>query len=373
MRIVFLCGCLEPGQDGVGDYTRRLAAELGRQGHQIQLIALHDRRIAQSALTDTQQEEEQMIPVYRLSNRLSWRERTAKARAYIDTVNPDWISLQYVPFSFHDKGLSVQLAGVVKQLSAGRPMHIMFHEVWLGLSKQSSRRHVVWGMLQRQLISALLRACNHPIVHTHTPLYQCHLNGLRVQSSLLPLFSNIPVTSHQQHQVTADQNSDQPIHFVFFGGIFPNAPANLFAAEVAAYAKKRQQVIDLTLIGRSGSEQAVWISAWRAHGLPVQVLGEQSPAQISAVLNRSSVGLSTTPVALAGKSGAIAAMHAHGLPVLCVAAPWHPRQPHTLPQALGVTTYSAGRLEEALKHQLSTPPTRLTIDKIAGQFIHNLR
>ena len=28
MKIVFICGCLEPGKDGVGDYTRRLSAEL---------------------------------------------------------------------------------------------------------------------------------------------------------------------------------------------------------------------------------------------------------------------------------------------------------------------------------------------------------
>lgn len=372
MRIVFLCGCLEPGQDGVGDYTRRLAAELGRQGHEVNLIALHDRRITSAVLTDTQLEDDQTIPVFRLSSQLSWPERTTKARAYINTVNPGWISLQYVPFSFHDKGLSTQLASVMKQLSAGRSVHIMFHEVWLGLSKQSSRRHIVWGLLQRQLISSLIKACNAPVVHTHTPLYQRHLNGLRIQASLLPLFSNIPVVSRQNSQFITDQSNSQQIRFVFFGGIFPNAPIDQFAAEVAAYAKNRQKTIDLTLIGRSGPEQAVWISAWRDRGLPVQVLGEQSPAQISTVLSKSSIGLSTTPVALAGKSGAIAAMHAHGLPVFSVAAPWYPRQAHTLPQAVGVTTYSVGNLEEAMEYQFSMPSSHLAINEIAAQFISNL-
>lgn len=372
MRIVFLCGCLEPGQDGVGDYTRRLAAELGRQGHEVNLIALHDRRITSAVLTDTQLEDDQTIPVFRLSSQLSWPERTTKARAYINTVNPGWISLQYVPFSFHDRGLSTQLASVMKQLSAGRSVHIMFHEVWLGLSKQSSRRHIVWGLLQRQLISSLIKACNAPVVHTHTPLYERHLNGLRIQASLLPLFSNIPVVSRQNSQFITDQSNSQQIRFVFFGGIFPNAPIDQFAAEAAAYATKRQKVIDLTIIGRSGPEQAVWISAWRAHGLTVQVLGEQSPAQISAALNQSSIGLSTTPVVLAGKSGSIAAMHAHGLPVLCVAAPWQPRRVHTLPQIAGVTTYTIDHLEEAIDYQLSAPPARPTINDIAAQFVDTL-
>lgn len=32
MRLAFICVSLEPGRDGVGDYTRSLAAECIRQG-----------------------------------------------------------------------------------------------------------------------------------------------------------------------------------------------------------------------------------------------------------------------------------------------------------------------------------------------------
>ena len=38
MKITFICGSLNPGQDGVGDYTRRLAAQLALDGHECQLI-----------------------------------------------------------------------------------------------------------------------------------------------------------------------------------------------------------------------------------------------------------------------------------------------------------------------------------------------
>lgn len=372
MQIVFICGSLQQGKDGVGDYVRRLSAELLRQNHQVNIIAIHDRHLQETVRAETQPDQEQWISVLRLSSQLSWKERLTKASEHVNTINPDCISLQYVPFSFHDKGLSIKLAGILKKITADRAVHIMFHELWLGLSKQSSRRHIIWGMLQRQLISLLVRVCRNPVIHTHTPLYQSELNGLNIQSSLLPLFSNIPVTGDQKHFRVLNQVSNKQIRFVFFGGIFPDVPIAQFTAEVAAYARKKQKLVDLTLIGRSGAEQAVWASAWRAHGLPVRVLGEQSPEQISHVLNESSIGLSTTPVMLSGKSGAIAAMHAHGLPVICITAPWHPRHSHPLLSKPGVTTYSVGYLEEVIDNQSSISITYIPIEEIATKFAISL-
>jgi Trk K+ transport system NAD-binding subunit len=45
MKIAFICGSLEPGRDGVGDYTRRLAGELVKQQHEVLVIAFNDRQI----------------------------------------------------------------------------------------------------------------------------------------------------------------------------------------------------------------------------------------------------------------------------------------------------------------------------------------
>jgi hypothetical protein len=42
LKILFVCSCLEPGLDGVGDYTRRLAVELVALGHSCTLLALAD-------------------------------------------------------------------------------------------------------------------------------------------------------------------------------------------------------------------------------------------------------------------------------------------------------------------------------------------
>ena len=42
MKIAFLCGSLEPGFDGVGDYVRMLASEVIVQGHQAVIVAIND-------------------------------------------------------------------------------------------------------------------------------------------------------------------------------------------------------------------------------------------------------------------------------------------------------------------------------------------
>ena len=43
MKVVFVTSCLEPGRDGVGDYTRSLAEESTKLGHRAGLLALQDR------------------------------------------------------------------------------------------------------------------------------------------------------------------------------------------------------------------------------------------------------------------------------------------------------------------------------------------
>ena len=49
MKLVFICGSLEPGKDGVGDYVYILARELIDLGHTCLLIALNDQFLETSS------------------------------------------------------------------------------------------------------------------------------------------------------------------------------------------------------------------------------------------------------------------------------------------------------------------------------------
>jgi len=151
VRIVFLCGSLDPGRDGVGDYTRRLAGELIRQGVACRAIALNERALTQP-VEEVQASEGTHSSVLRLPASLSWRERAWRAKAWISEFQPDWVSLQFVPFGFQKKGLPFGLIRVVDGIAGAAKRHVMFHELWLGSAKGSSFKHRAWGGLQRVII-----------------------------------------------------------------------------------------------------------------------------------------------------------------------------------------------------------------------------
>ena len=105
MKILFVCSSLEPQQDGVGDYTRKLAQALICKGNKVKIIALNDRRIDGGAWLGKQTDNNIEIEVLRLPELLAWHVRLYMAKKFTGDFNPDWISLQFVPFGYQIKGL----------------------------------------------------------------------------------------------------------------------------------------------------------------------------------------------------------------------------------------------------------------------------
>ena len=101
MKIIFICGSLERGKDGVGDYTRRLASGLIAIGCDVRMLALNDKHLV-GFLHEVQLEQDQQITTLRLGKDLGWKERAVRAKVWVDAFNPSWLSLQYVPYAFQD-------------------------------------------------------------------------------------------------------------------------------------------------------------------------------------------------------------------------------------------------------------------------------
>ena len=104
MKILFICGSIEPGKDGVGDYTRRLCGELIRIGHEVQILSLCDFQVA-SFISDSQETEAKKVVANRIPKATSNKQRILWSQDVLNKFEPDWISLQYVPYSFNPKGL----------------------------------------------------------------------------------------------------------------------------------------------------------------------------------------------------------------------------------------------------------------------------
>src|SRR5437870_3629214 len=112
MRITFLTGSLQPGRDGVGDYTALLAHECRRRGIASQVIALADRHVARTSAAV----ESNLLDDVRLPYMMPWSERFAVVERGLRAFQPDWVSVQFVPYSFQRFGVACRLARTLPRL-----------------------------------------------------------------------------------------------------------------------------------------------------------------------------------------------------------------------------------------------------------------
>lgn len=352
--IAFLCGCLEPGKDGVGDYVRRLGAELVAQGYRITFVALND-RLTSAILTDDQVLEDLAISCLRLPASLKKEKKLVTAKKWISDFDPEWLSLQYVPYSFQEKGIPIGFSKQLATLGTGRKWHIMFHEIYVGMEKQAPLKYRLVGNVQSNIIGRMIKKLQPKVIHTHSVIYSEYLSKLTKELiHRLPLFSNIPMNANQ----VVSQNQ-QKLIFVLFGWIHQNSPVDNFIQEILKYSKTHKKEVVLQLIGKSDGEKQGWIKAFETAKLEVQDLGEQSPQYISKILSEATFGLTTTPYALVEKSGTVSAMLEHDLPVICIAKPWTPLGIDNYEIAIPIQEYQPGSLEAIINKEyiLEIQPT----------------
>lgn len=313
MRIVFLCGSLEQGRDGVGDYTRRLARELSKSNHEVALISLNDRYI-QNISEEDLEIEGVIFKTIRLARTISWKVRIERAKEFVNSFNPQWLSLQFVPFSFQNKGMPWSLANQLKKLGTGRNWHIMFHELWVGMEKKASFKHRFLGRLQKIIIKRTINVLAPKSIYTQTRLYQVHLEKLGFKAEILPLFGNIPnlfpTKTHNEHW----------INIAVFGGIHHGAKLKKLIKELP-----KTNHYKFHFIGNNGPGQEEWVEILVENKIEYELYGWMGMREVSKVLSKCQWGLTTTPYYLSEKSGSAAAMLEHNLTVFCIARKWKPR------------------------------------------------
>jgi len=317
MKFVFVCGCIERGADGVGDYTRRLAHALLSKGHEVSIIAMrdayvneHKREVIESENGDTK--------ILRLPINISLKESSILVKKELDEIKPDWVSLQFVVFAFHAKGLPFGLGQLLAHALNGYKIHMMFHELWLGIEKFTNLKYTLWGFFQKRIITSTIKQLNPSLIHTNSSWYAGQLSKVTNNVKVLPLFSNIPIVAEFYNtNRKIDFIHSKSINFVVFGHISLFAPVEKFVEELGLISEKYKIKFQITFIGKNNSDLDRWVEAWKSR-FNVTVLGIQSEFEISKCLSQSDIGISTTPYTLLGKSGSFYALQDHGLPVINV-------------------------------------------------------
>ena len=376
MKVLFICGSAQPQRCGVGDYSRRLAGELIRQGNQASIISLMDADILTSVV-ETQMDMATSVTVFRLPYTNGYKHNCIEAKSFLENFNPDWVSLQYVPFSFHPKGLPIGLSKHLKLLTEGRHFQIMFHELWVGMDRYADIRIKVWGKLQLKLILSLIKNLAPDIVHTQTGLYQTMLSKLGIRTRFLPLFSNIPVVINQLNngETKTGFKQEDTISLVLFGSIHKNAPIHEFAQELKSYSINNSKNIKLIIMGRSGKEAERWSVEFQKLKMEVISAGEQTGNNISKILNDADFGISTSAYEMLEKSGSVAAMVEHGLKVICVATGFNAYKIPNTKKIKGLFNYSPGNLKNLFESEpdLSLKSSFCSLKETSNILINSFR
>jgi glycosyltransferase involved in cell wall biosynthesis len=320
MRIAFLCGSFEPGRDGVGDYVAQLARGLTSLGHACQIVALADRYAQVPYAGGAEGFELVRVPAAR------WHAgEIAAAVASVDRFAPDWVSLQMVGYAYEERGLLLRSRRHFAAFAARARRHVMLHELWIGADAGSGERQRLVGAAQRWLLVRTLRSWAAHVTHTSNPVYRELLARAGLHAQLLPLPGNIPVVptvpqrARELLAARAGLSGKRTLVAGVFGALHREWVEGAWLDALAAACEAREQTLALVHLGRAGAAGAALWSTLRArYGERVRfaALGELSAADVSTALQGLDLGIATTPWALVGKSGAVAAMLEHGVPVV---------------------------------------------------------
>ena len=195
---------------------------------------------------------------------------------------------------------------------SNRVAHINFHEIWVGAYPHASWRERFNGWRQRKEILRFLRIAIARSITCSNSAAKDRLIQSGIEAKHLYLFGNVPYTPSEDISVSSN------LRIALFGTPYEKFPYNLLAEKLAEISASLKKPVELRVIGRQrvneGLHQIRKIS--KESNFSLSETGELSTQSISIELQTCDLGLCTTPYDVLGKSGAVAAMLEHGLPVI---------------------------------------------------------
>ncbi|SEA98860.1 glycosyltransferase [Pedobacter hartonius] len=325
MRLVFLCGSLEPGRDGVGDYTRKLAGGLIAQGHSASVIAINDKYIQETDAA-LQHDHGKGVEVLRIPASMDWKAKALLAETYIKKNNPDWISLQYVSYAYQPKGMPLHMVQAFAGLLGKYRLQIMFHELWLGEKKNAALKARIYGFLQKKIVRSMLKKGKPQVIQTSIPLYQKILSNHGIKAGVLPIFSNISDLKLPYDTYAGEipewlvKDREDFVIGCNFGSFYQESwDLTSLLVPFAAACKKIGKRPLIYSIGKISAGEKEWKELAAVYPeITFLTVGACSQEMISYWLTYfTDFGIITTPAFIAGKSGSFMAFKAHGLYCFC--------------------------------------------------------
>lgn len=285
-------------EGGVADYAIQVLGEFKRRG--VKCVGLS---LCESVLDEREYVVDSSLnshSLMRISSTVSWSRKIKLTNDWCAQNEVTSVFLQYVPFSFHRKGLSAGFVLWCHRLPKKLARIWVFHE---------GHCSGVLGLLQFVLgwIAVKLYAPSSALFAAEG--YRERLSHYGVNLVHCPIPSGIPVCYTRDVEAVADA----PV--VVFGSF----PANSSAIDFALKSMRRilgSAHPKLIRVGRCSQVSAeVLKEKALTHGYHYQDYGLVDVRRLSLILSQARVGLSFYTCPFVGKSSSIAAFVTHGCPV----------------------------------------------------------
>jgi hypothetical protein len=278
LKICFITGQKKSKQCGITDYVNLIAKELEKLGHQI------DRYFINKECGEL-------------------------------TILPsaDLYSIQFAPYAYANNGIpNTNLNFLAKKLQ-NKKVHLNFHEIWVGAYPRASLKEKGIGWIQKNIILGFINKCKPAWITSSNAAALDRLKLAGISAMFLYLFGNIPYSANSK--VTS---KGQTLKVAFFGTLYADFPYDKLGNFFSTLSKTSGKKLEILLIGRQREDTGCGYldSLCKKNELLIERTGELSTNVISEQLQKCSLGVSTTPYDVIGKSGATATIFEHGLPVL---------------------------------------------------------
>jgi glycosyltransferase involved in cell wall biosynthesis len=295
VKITFILNVIENGTDGVSDYTQKLAREFEKAGHSVFFIATSNPWGRENVYEIDGWGFSKIVPINRI----------------LDDVKPDWVVVQYVPFSFYRFGFPFWLCvlGVSLRLR-GFKIAIFFHEVTDRFYFPDIKR-TISSLLNRLVANTLSLTSNK--VWTSIRAYQrCFF--VRIPG-IIPIGSNIefePLLKRDNHEdvviSTFGVRSKAAFQLLIAATKILQEQNTRFKVRILGY-QQSHKTIEMTIKGK-GLEKYYFIS------------GFLKEKEIAEYLQTSDIFVNMSEVdtknrgGMCLKSGSLAAAFASGLAIV---------------------------------------------------------
>jgi hypothetical protein len=227
-----------------------------------------------------------------------------------------------VPYGFQKNGFPLLLPSRLANLAPIPHWHLMFHEIWVGITRVSPIKHKIVGFFQRRIAKKMVRLLRPKVIHTSNPLYLELLSRAGIKAKRLPLFGNICLDNSQNKWMKAcllengiaELNRQDWLIAGMFGSCYPGYPLEDQVRKIAVHAVKSGKKTAFLGIGSGIGTGRTWEMRVK-NAAPTSIVRHynwQEQSKVSAFLASLDIAMLSTPAEFLGKSGTAASMALHG-------------------------------------------------------------